>query len=296
MSNIPTAQQVEVTDNNIPTARQPGSGVDLTNRPIIVYGIRVPDNDPELASVMRRVANLAIVIALLQGISFVIIFLNGGYVENAGGSDQELSLASGLFTLFVFGLCVPLFGYWGAKKQDINGLSLFCFGEGMVAVFGGCEFVMTVLLVSTYLQACSSEQCVHTFQNISNTECYYSSNDEEYQRRDSSGYSVQRDTCQQVLQHWGFWSMVTVSGFSVCAGVMATQYSMKLRTSIINKLHIRHNNVFQQQNRSVHIVPVGGVVATTTVIQRGMQHYDDPVQGTAVANTDENIPRAQAVV
>ena len=289
------------TDPNVPTlpttARQPSSrltnrsrsAADLTNRPIIVYGIRVPDNDPELASVMKTVANLAIIIAFLQLASFMIIFINGEYAEQAGAGESSITLASGLFTLIVFGCCVPIFGYLGAKKNDINALSLFCFGEGMVAVFGGCEFLMTVLAITTYLNACTSKDCVYTFKNSSATKCEFIADHDQ-----TRTYKVERSVCEEILSHPGFWSMVVVSGLIVCVGAAATKYSMILKTNIIEKKQNPMNN-------NVHVVPVGGVVATTSIIQSGTQHYNNiqnDVTGSLneIVDGEDDIPRAQVVV
>jgi hypothetical protein len=248
----------------------------LTNRPIIVYGLRVPDNDPKMASVMRNIANLAILIAILQLITFVVILI----VEDFAGT---VSLYTALFTLIVFGFCVPLFGYHGAKKQDVNSLSLFCFGEGLVAAVGGCEFLFTILSVTAYLNYCSSETCVEEFKNASKASC-------EYGER-----IVQRSTCEEALQHWGFWTLLTVSGLLVCTGVVATRNSMELRNQVLDKSNEVVNGI--RQNR-VHVVPQSGVVATTTLIREGMQHYQQEEQATVVqgSNNVNNIPRAQPVV
>jgi hypothetical protein len=248
----------------------------LTNRPIIVYGLRVPDNDPKMASVMRNIANLAILIAILQLITFVVILI----VEDFAGT---VSLYTALFTLIVFGFCVPLFGYHGAKKQDVNSLSLFCFGEGLVAAVGGCEFLFTILSVTAYLNYCSSETCVEEFKNASKASCGYGER------------IVQRSTCEEALQHWGFWTLLTVSGLLVCTGVVATRNSMELRNQVLDKSNEVVNGI--RQNR-VHVVPQSGVVATTTLIREGMQHYQQEEQATVVqgSNNVNNIPRAQPVV
>ena len=268
---------------------------DLTNvRPIIVMGIRVHDNDPELARIMRIVIKVAIVIFFLETLSFFIILSNGGYVEESG-SNQQITLLSGIFTLVVFGMCVPVAGYWGAKKSDPNALSLFCFGEGLVAAFGGCEFLMTVFTVMSYLQLC--DQCSEQFANATVSNCTPAVTAAGgMSGADDEGKTVSRAICEGVLTHWGFWTMIIVSGLIVLAGAVATKFSMRLRIHVLETLELP-GSATRQNFSPTHVVPNGvGVVATTTVIQSGMQHYDQPVQGQLVSERDEEIPRARAVV
>ena len=94
-------------DNNSPTVpplpnsrltNQSRSATDLTNRPIIVMGIRVHDNDPELARIMRIVIKLTIIIFILQTVSFFIILFNGGYVEEGKFVFQNFLFYNYMYT------------------------------------------------------------------------------------------------------------------------------------------------------------------------------------------------------
>ena len=230
------------------------------------------------------------------------------------GSNQQITLLSGIFTLVVFGMCVPVAGYCGAKKSDPNALSLFCFGEGLVATFGGCEFIITVLTVMSYLQLC--DQCSEEFaKNVTAIECTTNTTSDAAAegaaggrsgRGADGGQTVSRAICEGVLEHWGFWAMVIVSGLIVLTGALATKFSMRLRIRVLEKLELPGGSAAattRQHFAPTHVVPSVpsgggvGVVATTTVIQSGMQHYDQqPVQGQLVNGCDEEIPRARAVV
>ena len=309
--NRPTTNEGSVsqlTNNNIPIAQpqQPqtrlmrnrsttneGSVSQLTNTPIIIYGIRVPDNDPKLAAVMRTVANLALLIAVLQVVYFVASIFHTQYL-NEHGNDLNLVDEAAIMSLVIFGCCVPMFGWWGAKQQNINGLSCFCMGEGLVAAFGGCEFALTVLTVTTYLNGCSSPTCERDFKNTSVAICMYGGDE------NVEPMIIQRTICEQILNHWSFWTMLALSGGLVCAGIAATQFSMQLRNQVISRIHKdfhMNGNNGPRQNQT-HVVPVGGVVGTTSVIREGTQHYTQPglVTGVVVSGgTTTSIPRAAVV-
>ena len=95
--------------------------------------------------------------------------------------------------------------------------------------------------------------------------------------------------------------MLALSGGLVCAGIAATQFSMQLRNQVISRIHKdfhMNGNNGPGQNQT-HVVPVGGVVGTTSVIREGTQHYQSPprlVTGVvASSDTTASIPRAAVV-
>lgn len=257
------------------------------NRPIIVYGIRVPDNDPELAAIIKYVAKLALVIGILQLVMFILRMANLSLSEELGSGGTEIPIYTGVFSLVVFGFCVPLFGYYGANKQDVNSLTLFCFGEGAIAIFGGCEFVIVLISVINYIHFCTTDKCVEEFKNSSDTECG--------EPNTSNGIVVQKAMCDTVLEDPYFWCMLTVSFLIVVAACTATEQTITMRHKML-EMHDTPSGTNNRENTScVHVVPVGGVVATTTEIRQGVQHYQSPVTRTARDNSDapEDIPTAR---
>lgn len=227
----------------------------LTQRPIIVYGIAVPRSNPKLALLVRRTANIAILVALLELGQFIQTMATHAGQSDEGSERGQLATLNAIIGLALFGCAVPACGYWGAQKRDQNGLSLFCMGEGLVVVFGGCALFLAVISTQLFMQMCQSDACEDQFANFTNPR----PDDKCLGEDEHTGEKVHvvRSDCSEGLGSTGFWLEMIFAAAIVVAGFQSTQNATKLREAIRN-IQLRSN---------VEIQPA--VVATTTVIGVG---------------------------
>ena len=126
---------------------------------------------------------------------------------------------------------------------------------------------------------------------------------------------VNTEMCHGVLESWGFWFVVVISGAIVLSGILATWCSMQLKTKL-QDYWLDPRNGFSRTQRDNNVVPkrlrvrilpsirlsLGGrndvddVVSTSRVIQRGNQEYLGERVGADGEAALDIIPRAVVVV
>ena len=73
----------------------------LTQRPIVVYGIPIPRSNPKLALLVRRTANIAILVALLELIQFIQIMAMRETQPEADDERDQLATLNAIIGLAV---------------------------------------------------------------------------------------------------------------------------------------------------------------------------------------------------
>jgi hypothetical protein len=274
----------------------PGSVSVLTNvrSPIVVYGIPVPSGHQKLANLVRYVGRLCMLIAVLEVIHFGTVLLSEPEVQH---SRQQAKVANGALSLVVFGFLVPACGYLGAKRQDKGSLTMFCFGEGMVAGCGGCTLIFAVLSTIAFSGLCSSPECVEAFRNASSPSALCNTTME------SMG-TIERVTISKLdCEDHGDateWASLLVSVLLVILGLEGMRQAMSLREKYHN---LTITNLSQQPTSLVATVPVHRpeVVMVTRIGGTGATSPTALPIGAVVAGEQhgafdaQSVPTARAV-
>jgi hypothetical protein len=263
--------------------------------PIVVYGIPVPSGNQQLANLVRYVGRLCMIIAMLETIHFVMVMLSEPELQPG---RQEAKVANGAISLLVFGFLVPACGYVGAKNRDKGSLTMFCFGEGLVAGCGGCTLIFAVLATIAFSSMCSSPECVAAFQNASSMSALCNTT------LDSAGSPSQRVSISKLdCEDHGdatAWASLLVSVLLVILGLEGMRQAMSLREKYHN---LTITNMSQQPTSLVATVPVrqSQVVMVTRVGGSGATSPSALPMGAVVPGEqsggfgDEEVPTATAV-
>ena len=192
----------------------------LTNRPLVVYGITVPSGNQKLAKLVRYVGQLCLVISMLETIHFIIVLASDPDPKTMDGQSKMLNV---IVSFIVFGFLVPFCGYYGARKQDKNSLSLFCFGEGLVAGSACCGLILAVLADIALNGICNSDACILVFSNSTSasTKC----NATSWGGQKTSISKLKCESHGSVTA----WGSLVISALLVMVGLEAMRQAMSLR-------------------------------------------------------------------